>query len=87
MASKSELQSNPEHIKKSTSRSETGHARNVANLETMISFCTAYGTTYNPLKQTLKIPSLNTLLTSSRESIGQVLPEIRNTVKMEISVQ
>ena len=84
MASKSEFQSNPEHIKKSTSRSETGHARNVANLETMISFCTAYGTTYNPSKQTLKIPSLNTLLTSSRESIGQVT-NTKNTLDLVIN--
>ena len=72
MASKSELQSNPEHIKKSTSRSETGHARNVANLETMISFCTAYGTTYNPSKTTLQLVSLNTLLTSAQTEISNV---------------
>ncbi len=53
-----------------TSRSETGHARNVANFETMISFCTAYGAAYNPSKQSLKITSLNTLLMRSRSSLS-----------------
>lgn len=32
------------------STSETGHAKNVANFSTLISFCTAYGTKYNPSK-------------------------------------
>jgi len=32
------------------STSETGHAKNVANFEDLISFCTGYGTAYNPSK-------------------------------------
>lgn len=55
-----------------SSQSETGHAKNVANFETMISFCTAYGTAYNPSKSTLKIEALNTLLSQSRTSISEV---------------
>lgn len=66
------------------SKSETGHARNVTNFETEISFCTAYGTAYNPSKQTLKIPSLNTLLTSSRESIANVTNS-KNTLDLVIN--
>ncbi|HQW16595.1 MAG: hypothetical protein JNK36_01820 [Bacteroidia bacterium] len=45
------------------STSETGHAKNVANLEDMISFCTDYGGTYNPSKAATQIPLLNTLRT------------------------
>ena len=43
------------------STSETGHAKNVANFEDMISFCTGYGATYNPSKIAIQIASLNTL--------------------------
>lgn len=52
--------------------SETGHTRNVANFESLISFCTAYGTVYNPSKNTLTIQNLNNLLSSAKESINQV---------------
>ena len=40
------------------STSETGHAKNVANFQKMISFVTGYGTRYNPYTESLKIPSL-----------------------------
>ena len=43
------------------STSETGHAKNVANFEDLISFCTAYGTAYNPSNNHLLIPQLQTL--------------------------
>lgn len=52
------------------SKSETGHARNVANLETLISYCTAYGTAYNPSKDSLTIVELNKLLSSARKSMS-----------------
>lgn len=41
-----------------TSVSETGHAKNIANFETEIAFCSGYGTTYNPTNPNLTIPSL-----------------------------
>lgn len=66
------------------SKSETGHARNVANFESLISFCTAYGTAYNPSKSTLKIESLNTTLSSARESINQVT-NAKNTLDLVIN--
>ena len=44
-----------------TSTSETGHAKNVANFEDLISYCTAYGTAYNPSNDHLLIPQLQTL--------------------------
>ncbi|MHB8842634.1 MAG: hypothetical protein ACYC56_12765 [Candidatus Aquicultor sp.] len=48
------------------STSETGHDKNVANLEDLISRCTGYGTAYNPSKASLKIAALQTLLTTGR---------------------
>lgn len=54
------------------STSETGHAKNVANFETLISFCTGYGTAYNPSKASLKLPALNTLLTNAKSSLTSV---------------
>lgn len=43
------------------STSETGHAKNVANLDDLISFVTGYGTTYNPSKSIIKLTTLQTL--------------------------
>jgi hypothetical protein len=40
------------------STSETGHAKNVANFETMIAFCIGYGITYNPTNNNLLIINL-----------------------------
>ncbi|SDI14461.1 hypothetical protein SAMN05421846_104229 [Chryseobacterium taeanense] len=44
-----------------SSVSETGHSKNIANLQDLISFCTAYGDKYNPVKEELKISSLEVL--------------------------
>lgn len=52
------------------SKSETGHARNVANFESLISFCTSYGDAYNPSKESLSIEALNKLLISARQAIS-----------------
>jgi hypothetical protein len=54
------------------STSETGHAKNVANFEDLISFCTAYGTNYNPSKTSIKLPELNALYQSGLSSIALV---------------
>ena len=54
------------------STSETGHAKNVANFESLISFCTGNGTAYNPSKNGIKIAAMNTLLTSARTSLQTV---------------
>lgn len=43
------------------STSETGHAKNIANFDRLISFCTSYGTSFNPIKDSLKLPQLNDL--------------------------
>lgn len=51
------------------STSETGHAKNAANFEDLISFCTGYGASYNPNKASIKLPALNTLFTSAKNSL------------------
>lgn len=52
--------------------SETGHAKNVANFETLISFCTGYGASYNPSKSSNKLPTLTALLTAANDKMSVV---------------
>lgn len=54
------------------STSETGHHKNLANFEDLISFCVGYGATYNPSKNSLKIPQLQTQLASVKANITAV---------------
>lgn len=54
------------------SRSEVGHAKNISNLETMISFCTGYGAAYNPSNPELTLQALSTLHTESKEALKLV---------------
>ena len=49
------------------STTETGHAKNVANFEDLISFCTGYGAPYNPSKASIKLAALGTKRTCSRK--------------------
>ena len=51
------------------STSETGHAKNVANFEDLISFCNGYGATYNPSKDALTIAKLTDLQTTAKASL------------------
>ena len=55
------------------STSETGHAKNIANFQDLISFVTGYGVTYNPTKNALKLPQLNALATTSQTSLADVV--------------
>lgn len=52
-----------------SSFTETGHAKNVANFEDLISFCTGYGATYNPVNVNIKLPALNTKYTACVNAI------------------
>nr|WP_315215968.1 hypothetical protein [uncultured Flavobacterium sp.] len=54
------------------STSETGHTKNVANFETLISFCTGYGATYNPSNTSIALAALNTMKTSAKATIQTV---------------
>ena len=65
------------------STSETGHAKNVANFETMISFCTGYGAQYDPSKANIKLAALGTKLTASQgalTTVNTLLPPWQNGV-------
>jgi len=62
---------------------ETGHAKNVANFEHLVSYCTGYGATFNPVKATIKLTALSTLLTNAKGAINAVnaaLPAYSNAV-------
>lgn len=60
------------------STSETGHAKNVANFQDLISFVTGYGPTYNPNKDALKIPQLNTVHTNAQAGVADVISKKTN---------
>ena len=65
------------------SNSETGHAKNVANFGKLVSFCTGYGTGYNPTKSTLLLSALSTMQSDSQGSVNAVnaaLPAYNNAV-------
>jgi hypothetical protein len=50
------------------STSETGHAKNISNFESLISFCIGYGSNYNPSNEDLKITALTLLHTNAVNS-------------------
>ena len=52
------------------STSETGHAKNIANFQDLISFCEGYGATYNPTKESLKIPQLQALYQLAQDKLN-----------------
>jgi hypothetical protein len=54
------------------STSETGHATNVTNLESLITSIMALGTTYNPSRDSIKLAALQTLLNASKDSLNTV---------------
>jgi len=49
---------------------ETGHAKNVANFEALISFCSGYGSSYNPANAALQITSLQTQLAAAQNALA-----------------
>ena len=66
-----------------TSNSETGHAKNVANFDQLISFVAGYGATYNPSKAGIKLTALQTIATNAKTAIGAVnatIPAYSNAV-------
>ena len=51
---------------------ETGHAKNVANLESMISFCTGYSDDYKPSNTIIQLAQLNVALALGQTVIDGV---------------
>ena len=54
------------------SNSESGHKPNVANFETLISYCTGYGAQYNPANTRLNLPQLSAIKTNAHNAMAQV---------------
>jgi hypothetical protein len=54
------------------STSETGHAKNVANFEDLISFCVGYGAKYNPSKASIKLEGLQEVHARAKIAIASV---------------
>lgn len=52
-----------------SSASETGHAKNAANFQSIISFCVGFGASYNPIKDSLKVTALQDLLLSVQNKL------------------
>jgi len=65
------ITSNQTPVKKA-SKSETGHARNVANFRELTTYAESLGSLYNPAKEALKLPSLQALLAEAANSIDKV---------------
>lgn len=54
------------------STSETGHARNVANFEQLLTYIAGYGTVYNPSKAALKLAAMQALATNAKNAVSVV---------------
>ena len=57
---------------------ETGHAKNVANFKSLINCLETFGVTYNPAKETLKIPHLNTIFSKAQTDLLNVVDKNTN---------
>jgi hypothetical protein len=55
-----------------SSVSETGHNKNVTNLETLIIRCEGFGTSYNPSSSIISIPNLTTYYQESKQLVKDV---------------
>lgn len=55
------------------SKSEVGHAKNVANLQDLIEFITGYGAIYNPSKNNLKLPQILLLKAEAEANLAEVI--------------
>src|SRR5690606_23470348 len=66
---------------------ETGHAKNVANLDELISFVTGYGIMYNPSNTSIKLKALETVALHAKDAVNLVngaLPAYKNAVSQRI---
>lgn len=56
-----------------SSTQESGHGKNVAAFEQLVSFCKGYGTSYNPAKDSLKISNLETVFKNATTLFAKVV--------------
>lgn len=62
---------------------ETGHAKNVANFQTLIANVTSYGTSYNPSKASIQLPNLVAAGAAAKAAIvnlNSFLPNYSNAI-------
>ena len=52
------------------SSSETGHVKNVTNFESLITSAIAFGETYNPTRESIKLPALKALMGTAKTSLN-----------------
>ena len=52
--------------------SETGHAKNVANFETLTNYVISYNSAYNPSRDAIRIQSLQTILSNAKNAMTEV---------------
>jgi hypothetical protein len=72
MTDKKSLQNGAELVKKTSSTTETGHAKNVANLELLLSYIGGYGETYNPSKPSITLESMKRLALDANKAVNAV---------------
>ena len=60
------------------STSETGHAKNVANFQSLIAFVNTIKVNYNPSKNALQLPQLISLKAQADENLAQVVAQNTN---------
>ena len=66
-----------------SSTSETGHAKNVANFDKLISYAIGYGADYNPSKVAIQVISLQAVYGNANQAIDLVnesIPIYKNTI-------
>ena len=72
-----------EVAEKTRSYSETGHAKNIANFDSLLTFVTSYGAAYNPARASIKLASLQALAVSGKAAVAAVntaLPAYSNAI-------
>lgn len=51
---------------------ETGHAKNLANFETMLSIVSAYGTAYQPTNPLIQLANLQTIIAQAKTAMSEL---------------
>ncbi|MBB6005563.1 hypothetical protein [Arcicella rosea] len=52
---------------------DSGNAANIANFENLITYCSNLGATYNPSRDALKFPQLQTLLSEAQTVMAEIM--------------
>ena len=71
---------------KKVSTTETGHAKNLANFETLIIDCQGFGTAYNPSNSAITITALQTIYTNATNALMFYVRDVVNKTNVSIPV-